>query len=76
MADTKCLKCKKLVTGNRVCCDECDGWLHLKCASMTLKSFKNLVEDPSLTFFVITALILSVANAISQYMKATLFNVM
>ena len=50
MADIKCLKCKKLVTGNSVCCDECDGWLHLKCAGMTLKIFKKLNEDPSLAF--------------------------
>ena len=50
MADTKCLKCKKLVTGNSVCCDECNGWLHLKCAGMTIKSFKSLVDDPNLKF--------------------------
>ena len=50
MADTKCIKCQKLVTGNSVCCDECNGWVHLKCAGMTLKSFKPLVDDPNLKF--------------------------
>ena len=47
-----CIKCKKIVseTGNSICCDDCDGWIHLKCSGMTLKTFKKLAKDDSSEF--------------------------
>ena len=37
----KCLKCRKDVLGNSICCDDCDGWLHLKCSGLTKKIFEK-----------------------------------
>ena len=49
--DVNCIKCKKKVfpTQNKVCCSDCDGWLHLKCSGLTLKALKTLTKD-KLTF--------------------------
>ena len=45
--EVSCIKCKKTVfeTGNSICCDDCDGWLHLRCSGITLKTFKKLTKD-------------------------------
>ena len=39
----KCIKCGKLVLEgqNSICCDSCDGWLHLKCSGLTKKVFEK-----------------------------------
>ena len=50
--DTKCIKCsKKFLSGqqNLICCDNCDGWLHVKCAGLKLKQFHKL-RDPNAQF--------------------------
>ena len=46
---TNCIKCKKSIPedGNSICCDDCDGWLHLKCSGLTLKTLKKLGKDDS-----------------------------
>ena len=47
---THYIKCTKLIPedGNSICCDDCDGWLHLKCSGLTLKTLKKLGKDKSL----------------------------
>ena len=49
---TTCIKCKKIVpeNGNSICCDSCDGWLHLKCAGLTRKTFSKLANDKDSVF--------------------------
>ena len=49
---TNCIKCKKIVLDNQnsICCDDCDGWLHLKCSGLTLKEHKKLGNDKKSTF--------------------------
>ena len=39
----KCIKCKKPVLENQnsICCDSCDGWLHLKCSGLTKIFFEK-----------------------------------
>ena len=40
----KCIKCRKQVAENQnsICCDECNGWIHLKCSGLTKKKFLQL----------------------------------
>ena len=50
MADSemvKCIKCNKYVYENQnsIGCDDCLGWLHLKCSGLTLKKFKELGKN-------------------------------
>ena len=64
---TNCMKCKKIVpeNGNSICCDDCDGWLHLKCSGLTLKTLKKLGKDNSPFQCAHSALISNVANVIN-----------
>ena len=50
--DSKCIKCEKknLENKNVICCDNCNGWLHIKCAGLKLKEFHKICSDPSLDF--------------------------
>ena len=50
MADSeivKCIKCNKQVFENQnsIGCDDCLGWLHLKCSGLTLKKIKELGKE-------------------------------
>ena len=42
--DYKCIKCTKYVFDNQnsICCDHCDGWLHLKCSGLKLKELSKI----------------------------------
>ena len=46
----KCIKCRKDVLGNSICCDNCDGWLHLKCSGLTKKIFEKEYCNSSKNF--------------------------
>ena len=52
--DSKCIKCAKKFLINKaqnlICCDNCNGWLHLKCAGLKLKEFKKICNDPNSNF--------------------------
>lgn len=39
-----CIKCMNPFLDNQdsICCDECDGWLHLSCSQLTFKQFSTL----------------------------------
>ena len=40
---TKCIRCDKVFCNqNCVACDECGGWLHIKCAGLKLKEFLKI----------------------------------
>ena len=42
-----CIKCRKKVfsTQNKVHCDDCNGWLHLRCSGLTLKALDSLKKN-------------------------------
>ena len=46
-SNTNCIKCKKVIINqNCICCDSCDGWIHLKCVKgLTRKEFDKLGEN-------------------------------
>ena len=48
----KCLRCSKLIRegANSISCDDCNGWLHLKCAGLKLKEFKKICSDKNSIF--------------------------
>ena len=49
---TKCLRCGKLYFEgqNWISCDECSGWLHIRCAGIKLKEFDKICSDEKSTF--------------------------
>ena len=49
---TKCIKCSKIVFEgqNSIQCDDCDGWIHLKCSGMKLKEFNKLCQEENSSF--------------------------
>ena len=48
----KCIKCSKHILENQngIGCDDCLGWLHLKCSGLTLKKFKELGKNEDTPF--------------------------
>ena len=47
----KCIRCAKLIVNqNTIGCDECEGWLHLRCAGLKLKEFNRLSADKTSKF--------------------------
>ena len=51
--DTKCIKCSKKFLNkgqNLICCDNCSGLQHMKCAGLKLKEFHKIINDPNSKF--------------------------
>ena len=45
--EDKCIRCSKhfFPNQNAIKCDNCEGWLHLRCSGMKLRDFKMIRED-------------------------------
>ncbi len=52
MSASKCIRCAKLFTlkQNLICCDNCEGWIHIRCAGIKIKEFKKMCDDPNSKF--------------------------
>ena len=52
--DSKCIRCAKKFLGdaeeNVICCDECEGWIHIRCAGIRVKEFNKICDDPNSKF--------------------------
>ena len=47
-----CIKCQVKVRANSraVNCDMCEDWIHIKCADISLKDYKNLIKKESFNY--------------------------
>ena len=45
--DEKCIKCTKFVYENQnsICCDKCQGWIHVACSGLKLKEFYKIDDN-------------------------------
>ena len=50
--NTKCIRCAKIIFENQnsIGCDDCEGWLHLRCSGFKLKQFKQICSNKDSTF--------------------------
>ena len=50
--NVKCLRCDKTIFEgqNTIGCDECLGWLHIRCAGIRVKDFKKICSDKNSSF--------------------------
>ena len=50
--NSNCPKCRKSFYKNQnsICCDSCENWFHLKCSSLSTKTFKVFCDDPNKKF--------------------------